>query len=77
MPNIPHKPIKFKNPKTNSEFTSEQIEKMIDSCLQVSRDLTEWEDNFISDLFEQFETLGDITEKQLQILEDIYAKKTR
>lgn len=41
-----------------------------------SKQLTNWEQNFIESVTEQFHDRDSLTDKQLQIIERIYAEKT-
>lgn len=54
------------------------IERMLDVCATdahlTSNDLTKWECDFIDSISEQFETKGDLSTKQCEILEKIYDK---
>lgn len=38
--------------------------------------LTKWEEDFVESIKEQFEKRGSLSEKQLEILERIYAEKS-
>ena len=39
-------------------------------------DLTEWELGFMADITEQWDRSGQLSEKQIEIIERIYANKT-
>jgi uncharacterized membrane-anchored protein len=47
----------------------------IDQCLECDR-LTEWEEEFVTSVKEQLEKKGSLSEKQVEILERIYADRT-
>lgn len=40
------------------------------------RELTEWEEDFVSSIRKQFERKGELSPRQFEILEQIYAEKT-
>ena len=52
------------------------IDHMIVTLQNPSDDLTEWEENFYSSIKIQFQKKGDLSNKQIDILERIYAEKT-
>ena len=49
---------------------------MLESLESPSRELTKWEENFIESVTEQYQTKGWLSDRQLEILEKIYAEKT-
>ncbi len=49
---------------------------MLESLESPSRELTKWEENFIESVAEQYQTKGWLSDRQLEILEKIYAEKT-
>jgi hypothetical protein len=57
---------------------SQTIKRMIDYLIKNlergSRDLTEWESDFVNSIYEQFEERGDLSSKQCEILERLYDK---
>jgi hypothetical protein len=67
---------KFLNPKSGSIFEEADIEHMLEECTAVRSRLSEWEQEFIESMTEQFADKTHITEKQLVILERIYARYT-
>jgi len=67
---------KFKNSATGSEFTVEQVQEMIDKIEAEARGLTEWEQHFINDMVKVFPRTANLSEKQLEVIERIYAAKT-
>lgn len=58
--------------------TEEIIRHMLDSIVDgpLSKDLTDWEMNFIDDINIKFDIYKKLSEKQFEILERIYAEKT-
>ena len=40
------------------------------------RDLTKWEEDFVTSVTDQFERRGSLSDRQIEILERIYAEKT-
>lgn len=56
--------------------THEMIEHMINALEQPSRELTEWEDNFMNSIKRQYALKSILSDKQFEILERIYAEKT-
>jgi hypothetical protein len=67
---------KFRNDSTGSEFDVSDIEHMLEQCIDVRSKLSDWEKEFIDNLEEQFESTTNLSEKQLNKLERIYAEKT-
>ncbi len=49
---------------------------MLSALESPSRELTKWEEQFIESLTEQFEERGHLSERQMEILERVYAEKT-
>lgn len=68
---------RYVNPTTRSQFTQDDITKMIDRVNSEGRELSSWEEGFMSSITEQWERQAHISEKQLGILERIYSEKTR
>lgn len=56
--------------------TKELIDHMFTSLETPTKDLTKWENDFINSIYDQFERKGDLSDKQFEILEKIYAEKT-
>lgn len=60
--------------------TNELVDKWkswIESCKEVRSKLTSWESDFIDDIEYQLEVCRNLTIRQAEILENIYAKKSR
>ena len=73
----PERMKKFINPETRSEFTKDDVDNMIIEVLNLpDKKLNDWQQKFIQSVAEQWEEKAWISEKQLIILEDIYARKT-
>lgn len=62
----------MKTPKS-SELIKHMLHELDNNLV---KELTEWEDNFVSSIRQQFESRGDLSQKQFEILERIYAEKT-
>ena len=56
--------------------TPEIIQHMLKTLERPSKDLTAWELGFLADIADQFERYGNLTERQFEKLEAIYAEKT-
>ena len=57
----------------------EQIEiwrEWIDACQTARRKLTDWESDFVNSIDDQLKERGNLSERQAEILEGIYANKT-
>jgi len=52
------------------------IESWIYACREHAERLTKWEQDFIESVSEQFDAGRDLSERQREILERIYADKT-
>ena len=57
-------------------MTTELIAHMLDCLKTPSRELTKWEEGFVESVDEQFTKRGSLSEKQIAVLERIYAEKT-
>ena len=51
-----------------------EIEELLSQCENFSGHLTDWESQFIESIREQFDSRGDLSDKQVEILERIYCK---
>ena len=51
-----------------------QIAHMLEHGADYTEKLTEWEGEFLDSVTEQFDSRGDLSEKQVEILERIYCK---
>lgn len=56
--------------------TRETILHFLTELQSPAKPLTQWEENFIESVSDQFGNRGTITAKQFEILERIYAEKT-
>jgi hypothetical protein len=52
------------------------IRQMFQALENPHKDLTEWEENFLESISDQFEKRGTLSDKQFEILDRIYAEKT-
>ena len=57
--------------------TNEVLQGWIDAVNDGGRGLTDWETNFMESVTEQFDSSGRLSERQQEILEKIYAEKTK
>ena len=57
-------------------MTKEFIAQMLEMLESPSRELTEWEENFVVSVRRQFKEKGMLSARQEEILERIYAEKT-
>ena len=60
-------------PKAPDEKT---LRHWIDTCRDMGRDLTEWEEEFLSNVDGQLSQNGGLSPRQIEIIERIYAEKT-
>jgi len=51
-------------------------EEWLEACEEYAERLTKWEQDFVESLREQWDRRGSLSERQLEILERIYAEKT-
>lgn len=56
--------------------TPEIIEHFLSELEHPYKELTEWEDNFIISIRDQFNRKRSLSDRQFEILERIYAEKT-
>ena len=59
------------------KYQPEVIKDWIDIILSRGVNLTKWELSFVESVSEQFDRRGSISERQEEILERIYAEKTK
>ena len=57
-------------------MNDDQVKRMVDTIQNEGRNLTEWEDNFIKSIVQQYKRKGSLSERQIEIVERIYANKT-
>ena len=55
---------------------TDQLKHMFDKIQDEGRDLTEWEENFIESCIRQFKAKGELSEKQIAIVDRIYTNRT-
>jgi len=55
---------------------SESIEDMLSKLDTPRKELTKWEEDFISSVTEQFKIRNSLSERQIEILERIYTEKS-
>lgn len=56
------------------EEKRKQIQYVLEQCADYTERLSEWERSFVESVAEQFERRGTLSEKQEDILEQIYLK---
>lgn len=56
--------------------TPELIQQMFDALKNPSKRLTVWEEQFLESISDQYVQRGNLTDKQFETLEKIYAEKT-
>lgn len=61
---------------TATPKTPEMIKHMFRELESPNKELTKWEEDFISSITDQFERKNSLSDKQFEILEKIYAEKT-
>lgn len=54
----------------------EFIQHMLTSLEAPIRSLSKWEEDFIASITDQFNTRGTLSDRQVEILEKVYAEKT-
>ena len=59
------------------EYSTPTLRKWINEILDTGKDLTEWEDHFVKSVDEQLGRVGKLSPRQQEILEGIYANKTK
>lgn len=52
------------------------LRQWIDDVNTLGRGLSKWEENFMISITDQFDRSGRLSERQIAILEQIYAEKT-
>jgi len=57
--------------------TKETLNAWIDACYEYFSRLTKWEQDFLDSIDQQFSDAGKLSDKQIEILERIYAEKTK
>lgn len=59
------------------KYTQDTLQDWIDKIKEEGRDLTKWETDYVESVEDQLDRLGRLSEKQIEILERIYAEKTK
>lgn len=59
-----------------TENSREVIEHFIAELGQPAKTLSDWEEDFLASVSDQFDRRGSLSDKQFEILERIYAEKT-
>ena len=52
----------------------QQISYMLNHCADFTERLTEWERQFLESVTDQFEQRGDLSNKQVEVVEKIYCR---
>lgn len=56
--------------------TKETIKHFLKELESPSKKLTDWEERFLESIAGQFEERGTLSDKQFEVLENLYAEKT-
>ena len=59
-----------------TEKTTETIQEFLDALENPKKNLTFWESNFVTSVSDQFAHTGSLSDKQFEVLENIYTEKT-
>ena len=54
----------------------EEVRKWIKACQEDGKGITAWENEFLDSVSAQLEKKGTLSDKQVEIIERIYAEKT-
>ena len=54
----------------------EIIQRMLEALQTPVKDLTKWEENFLESVTEQFESRRSLSDRQFEILDELYNEKT-
>jgi hypothetical protein len=57
-------------------MTDDPIKHMLEALESPSKELTKWEASFIESITDQYEQKGQLSDRQFEVLEKIYAEKT-
>lgn len=57
-------------------YEMETVRKWIKTCQEDGKGITAWENEFLNSVSEQLERKGTLSDKQVAIVERIYAEKT-
>ncbi len=63
-------------PSKTTPNTSENVKHFIEQLESPKKKLTAWEVSFLESVSEQFDAWGQVTQKQFDVLEKLYAEKT-
>ena len=58
------------------EYNMEEVRKWIKACQEDGKGITAWENEFLDSVSAQLEKKGTLSDKQVEIIERIYAEKT-
>lgn len=60
----------------NTPKTKDMIQHMLTELESPEKPLSQWEENFIESIADQFSSRASLSDKQFEVLERIYAEKT-
>jgi hypothetical protein len=63
-------------PVPNPTARQEAIQRMLEALKTPVKELSKWEENFLESVAEQFETRHSLSERQYEILDNLYSEKT-
>ena len=58
------------------KYPREVLKRFIETIQEDGVNVTKWEEDFLESVAEQLELRGSLSEKQIEILDRIYAEKT-
>lgn len=58
------------------KYTTEELKRFVSEIQEANVELSKWEEGFLESVAEQLDTRGTLSDRQVEILDSLYAEKT-
>lgn len=58
------------------KYTTEELKRFVSEIQEANVELSKWEEGFLESVAEQLNTRGTLSDRQVEILDSLYAEKT-